>query len=164
LENAQLLGPNNIQLEFLQTQQQQVLKLRASTVIAATGYQYPAQTFLNKLNDGIVLDTQQRWKISEHHQLQYQGDGEIYIQNTSLQHHGVGTPDLGLGAFRSARIANQIRKENYFDVDGKQGFQDFQLDNQALTTEFQINNSRTNTVMPHPSGKTDDQYLKVMSK
>lgn len=164
LENAQLHGPNNIQLEFLQIQQQQMLKLRASTVIAATGYQYPAQTFLNKLNDRIVLDTQQRWKISEHHQLQYQGDGEIYVQNTSLQHHGVGTPDLGLGAFRSARIANQILKENYFDVDGKQGFQDFQLSSQALTTEFQINNSRTNTVMPHSSGKTDDQYLKVMSK
>ena len=44
-----------------------------------------------------------------------------------MQHHGIGTPDLGLGAFRSAKIANQILGKTYFEIEGRQSFQDFQI-------------------------------------
>lgn len=125
LEHAECISEKDIQLKFIQTHTQQGLDLQANTVIAATGYQYPSLGFFNKLTHLIPLDVQNRWQINEHHQLNYQGDGEIYIQNTDLHHHGVGTPDLGLGAFRSAKIANQILGESLFEVEGRQSFQDF---------------------------------------
>ncbi|AMW78115.1 ornithine monooxygenase [Acinetobacter sp. TGL-Y2] len=126
LESAEVINGKNIQLKFFQTQQQQNLHIQASTVIAATGYQYPSLDLLNKLSPNIVLDTQKHWHINENYKLNYQADGEIYVQNTDLFHHGVGTPDLGLGAFRSAKIANQILGERYFEIEGRQSFQDFQ--------------------------------------
>lgn len=126
LENAAVTHGKNIHLKFVQTQKQQNLMLAASTVIAATGYQYPSLDFFNKLSSKISLNSQHQWRINENHQLDYRGDGEIYIQNTDLNHHGVGTPDLGLGAFRSAKIANQILGEPYFEIEGRQSFQEFQ--------------------------------------
>ncbi len=134
LENAEMQAANRFQLKFYQTQKQQYLHLQANTVIAATGYQYPSLGFLNKINHLIDYDQQNTWQISQDHRLKYQGDGEIYVQNTDLQHHGVGTPDLGLGAFRSAKIANQILGNPHFEVEGRQSFQNFQLGNAEKST------------------------------
>lgn len=165
LENAEIINSKLIQLKFFQTQKQQVFNLQANTVIAATGYQYPSLNFLNKLSRNIPVDGQNQWEINEHHQLNYQGDGEIYIQNTDLRHHGVGTPDLGLGAFRSAKIANQILGEPYFNIEGRQSFQNFQY--KASERPFSSNsltksNFRTEKISSQFSHKAADfssEYL-----
>ncbi len=34
--------------------------------------------------------------------------GGLYVQNAELLTHGVGTPDLGLGAHRAATILNAV--------------------------------------------------------
>lgn len=34
--------------------------------------------------------------------------GGLYVQNAELHTHGVGTPDLGLGAHRAAVILNAV--------------------------------------------------------
>jgi len=162
LENAEVIHGKNIQLKFFQTQKQQNLKIQASTVIAATGYQYPSLDFLKKLSPKIGLNPQHPWEINENHQLNYQGDGEIYIQNTDLHHHGVGTPDLGLGAFRSAKIANQILGEAYFEIEGRQSFQDFQdFQNKEIEASFSMpaiakSNLRADAISAQISKKATD--------
>jgi len=167
LENAEVINGRNIQLKFFQTQKQQNLNIQASTVIAATGYQYPSLDFLNKLSRNIPLDAQKHWHINENHKVNYQGDGEIYIQNTDLHHHGVGTPDLGLGAFRSAKIANQILGESYFEVEGRQSFQDFQ--SKDIERPFSISAIAKNTfysdgMSSQISRKTVDLYPEYLAK
>ena len=127
LESAEVIRENEIELTFLHTQKQKTVSLKANTVIGATGYQYPDLGFLSKIEHLIPLDEFLHYQISEHHKLNYKGDGEIYIQNTDLHHHGVGTPDLGLGALRSAKIANQILGQAYFEIDGQQSFQNYEL-------------------------------------
>ena len=162
LENAAVTHGKNIQLKFVQTQKQQNLTLAASTVIAATGYQYPSLDFLNKLSSKIGLNSQHQWHINQNHQLDYQGDGEIYIQNTDLHHHGVGTPDLGIGAFRSAKIANQILGEPYFEIEGRQSFQEFQeLQSKEIEAEFSMpaiakNNFRAEAIAAQITKKATD--------
>lgn len=167
LENAQLVHGKNIQLKFLQTQKQQNLNIQASTVIAATGYQYPSLDFLNKLGSKIGLNLQHQWEINENHQLNYQGDGEIYVQNTDLQHHGVGTPDLGLGAFRSAKIANQILGKTYFEIEGRQSFQDFQIKETEASFAMPAiakSNFRTDVISSPISKKVADLFPQYSMK
>jgi lysine N6-hydroxylase len=167
LENAEVINGKNIQLKFFQTQKQQNLNIQASTVIAATGYQYPSLDFLNKLSRNIPLDAQKHWHINENHKVNYQGDGEIYIQNTDLHHHGVGTPDLGLGAFRSAKIANQILGESYFEVEGRQSFQDFQskdIERPFSMSAIAKNTFRSDGMSSQISRKTVDLYPEYLAK
>ncbi|MEG1709772.1 MAG: ornithine monooxygenase, partial [Acinetobacter sp.] len=167
LENAEVINGRNIQLKFFQTQKQQNLNIQASTVIAATGYQYPSLDFLNKLSRNIPLDAQKHWHINENHKVNYQGDGEIYIQNTDLHHHGVGTPDLGLGAFRSAKIANQILGESYFEVEGRQSFQDFQskdIERPFSMSAIAKNTFRSDGMSSQISRKTVDLYPEYLAK
>lgn len=129
LQAAEITSSKQIQLKFLQTEKNHVLDLTANQVISATGYQYPQCAFLDKISHLMPRDAQQHWHISADHRLDYRGDGEIYIQNTDLHHHGIGTPDLGLGAYRSAKIANQLLEQAVFDLDVQQSFQSFSLVN-----------------------------------
>lgn len=136
-------------------------------MIAATGYQYPSLDFLNKLSPHIALNEQKHWYINENHQLSYQCDGEIYIQNTDLHHHGVGTPDLGLGAFRSAKIANQILGEPYFEIEGRQSFQDFQtkeIERPFSVSAIAKSNYRSEGMSSQISRKTADLYSEYLAK
>ncbi|WP_111895340.1 lysine N(6)-hydroxylase/L-ornithine N(5)-oxygenase family protein [Acinetobacter sp. MB5] len=161
LENAELASSKQIELKFFQTQKRHVIHLQANTVIAATGYRYPTSHFLNKLNHLIPLDSQHRWQIDAKHQLQYEGEGEIYIQNTDLHHHGVGTPDLGLGAFRSAKIANQILGQPYFELEARQSFQEFQISEpHPLPTVVRTSKAayRSEHVLSQFSGKQNAEY------
>lgn len=155
LENAELVDKNQIKLKFFQTQKQYALNLNANTVIAATGYRYPTCNFLNKLQHLIPLDAQGHWQIDQSHRLNYEAHGQIYIQNTHLHHHGVGTPDLGLGAFRSAHIANQILEENYFQLEARQTFQEFQL-NQHQSTQTHVRHTK--------SSQSEDMFLHFSGK
>ncbi|USE84429.1 lysine N(6)-hydroxylase/L-ornithine N(5)-oxygenase family protein [Acinetobacter tibetensis] len=167
LENAEIINGKSVQLKFFQTQKQQVLNLQASMVIAATGYQYPSLDFLTKLSRDIPLDGQNHWEINEHHQLNYQGEGKIYIQNTDLRHHGVGTPDLGLGAFRSAKIANQILGESYFNIEGRQSFQDFhyqESDRPFAKSAISKTHARTDVMSSQISRKAADHYPEYLMK
>jgi lysine N6-hydroxylase len=56
------------------------------------------------------------------------GKHHLFVQNGELHTHGVGAPDLGLGAFRSATIINQLAgKEVYKIYEHNNVFQQFGL-------------------------------------
>jgi lysine N6-hydroxylase len=49
----------------------------------------------------------------------------LFVQNAELHTHGVGTPDLGLGAHRSAVIANALAGREVYAVRERNVFQSF---------------------------------------
>jgi lysine N6-hydroxylase len=76
--------------------------------------------------------------VASNFKVNYQGEGSIFIQNMEVYHHGVGTPDLGLGAY-SNTIANQLVGEELFKLDHSQSFQQFGV-NASAQEEVSIRN------------------------
>lgn len=64
----------------------------------------------------IKTNPQGHWNISANYAVEYAGIGEIFVQNMDMHSHGVGTPDLGLGAYRAATIANQLIGYALYDL------------------------------------------------
>ena len=142
LKHAQYLD-GKIQLHFQHTVTQQQFVLHADCVVAATGYASLEFEFLKPLKPFIHTDAQGHWKVQLDYRLSHDALGEIYVQNQELHTHGVGTPDLGLGACRAAQIANQLAGYPLYEVSEQaQCFQHFQPENNPelslLTTTAQV--------------------------
>jgi lysine N6-hydroxylase len=65
---------------------------------------------LNGLNNVVLRDELGRHRIDRDYRLQLRENvpGSVFVQNGELHTHGVGTPDLGLGAYRASIIAALI--------------------------------------------------------
>ncbi|WP_296283166.1 SidA/IucD/PvdA family monooxygenase [uncultured Acinetobacter sp.] len=152
LQHAEALENQKIRLRFEQRQQGEKYLLDADCVISATGYRYPKPVFLKNLQKLIPLDRAERWQVSANFEVNYQGDGRIFLQNMEVFHHGVGTPDLGLGAHRAATIANQLLGEALFKLDHAQSYQQFgvapskHLDH-SPQNHFQLDNTGLSRVL-----------------
>ena len=51
--------------------------------------------------------------------------GGLYVQNAELHTHGVGTPDLGLGAHRAATILNALSGRETYRLPTRTAFTTF---------------------------------------
>ncbi len=139
LQYAELLENQKTKLCFEHRQQNKNYILEADCVIAATGYRYPNPKFLQNLQSLIIRDQADHWQVGSNFKVNYQGEGSIFIQNMEVYHHGVGTPDLGLGAYRAATIANQLVGEELFKLDHSQSFQQFGV-NASAQEEVSVRN------------------------
>ena len=86
--------------------------------------------------------------------------GEIYVQNQEMHSHGVGTPDLGLGAFRAATIANQLLGYQLYELDSnEQTFQHFRPEqNPEMYVQNDTSITRTAALAPSiPKSKNIEQ-------
>jgi lysine N6-hydroxylase len=96
----------------------------ADVVILATGY-VPAPL---PVPQGLLeLDAAGRPVVELDYRLRL-ADGSpstLFVQNAELHTHGVGTPDLGLGAHRSAVIANALAGREVYAVRERNVFQSF---------------------------------------
>ena len=83
---------------------------RTGAVILATGHASRRPALLDPLGELVVRDDQGRLVVDLEHRVGLDDDvtGGIYVQNAELHTHGVGTPDLGLGAYRAATILNAV--------------------------------------------------------
>lgn len=83
---------------------------RTGSVILATGHTSRRPALLDPLGELVVRDHQGRLVVDLEHRIGLAADvtGGIYVQNAELHTHGVGTPDLGLGAHRAATILNAV--------------------------------------------------------
>ncbi|WP_317906943.1 SidA/IucD/PvdA family monooxygenase, partial [Bacillus subtilis] len=79
---------------------------KADVIILGTGYKPAFPGFLSKMKEWIAWDEYDRYKVQEDYRLEtyVEGPGEIFVQNGEMHTHGVGAPDLGLGAHRNAII------------------------------------------------------------
>ncbi|WP_270182212.1 lysine N(6)-hydroxylase/L-ornithine N(5)-oxygenase family protein [Alkalihalobacillus sp. CinArs1] len=97
----------------------------ADHVIFCTGYQQSTPSFLP---DAVVMkDEQGRLQISEDYRIKTIGGnhGSLFVQNGELHTHGVGAPDLGLGAHRNAVILNKIMGYDVYHLQNENVFQSF---------------------------------------
>ncbi|WP_405614861.1 lysine N(6)-hydroxylase/L-ornithine N(5)-oxygenase family protein [Streptomyces sp. NBC_01508] len=89
-------------------QQDVFFEIRTSAIVSATGYAASRPGFL----DGTLVDWDDkgRYQIDGDYRvaLEPRVTGELYVQNAELHSHGVGAPDLTLGAWRAATILNAV--------------------------------------------------------
>ncbi|KSU84649.1 lysine N6-hydroxylase [Fictibacillus enclensis] len=106
---------------------EEVFQKQSDVVIMATGYKPAIPSFLSGLEDYIEFDDQGRFQIEREYCLKthLHTKNEIFIQNGEMHTHGVGAPDLGLGAYRNAVILNAIAKKPLYPVEKKNIFQQF---------------------------------------
>jgi lysine N6-hydroxylase len=102
-------------------------------VIFGTGYKTAVPSFLSGIMDDLTYDDAGRFKITKDYRLEtFLGDGgSIFIQNGEMHTHGVGAPDLGLGAHRNAVIINQLAGREVYPVQTKNVFQTFGVEKRA---------------------------------
>ena len=116
---------NRFVLTFKQQQQQQYFEVIADYVISATGYQHRLPAFMQGLDEVLQRDKQGRLQISADYEVANQAQGRIFVQNAELHTHGIGTPDLGLGAWRAATIINQLLEQPAYELVSDNTFQQF---------------------------------------
>ncbi|MFJ5234324.1 lysine N(6)-hydroxylase/L-ornithine N(5)-oxygenase family protein [Kitasatospora sp. NPDC088391] len=85
-------------------------QVRTDAVVLATGYRAVRPAALDPIDDLIDRDDRGRYRVDLDHRVATRPEltGGLYVQNAELHTHGVGTPDLGLGAHRAAVILNAV--------------------------------------------------------
>ncbi|MDB1089974.1 SidA/IucD/PvdA family monooxygenase [Streptomyces sp. ACA25] len=89
-------------------QQRTQFTVRTSAIVSATGYAAARPPFLEPLAGLIDWDDEGRYRIDGAYRvaLDPRVGGALHVQNAELHTHGVGAPDLTLGAWRAATILN----------------------------------------------------------
>lgn len=95
------------------TQQDTLFEIRTSAIVSATGYAASRPAFLDGpdgLGTLVDWDDKGRYQIDGDYRvtLDPRISGRLYVQNAELHTHGVGAPDLTLGAWRAATILNAV--------------------------------------------------------
>ncbi|MFF9348554.1 lysine N(6)-hydroxylase/L-ornithine N(5)-oxygenase family protein [Streptomyces sp. NPDC014734] len=119
-----------IELHLEHTQQNTRTTLTTDAVILATGYrERPLDRILTALQPHLHRDTSGRPRIDHHFRLELDPaiTGNIYVQNAERHTHGVGTPDLGLAAWRSATILNHLTGTTPYPLPQRTAFTTFGL-------------------------------------
>ncbi|MCP2168623.1 lysine N(6)-hydroxylase/L-ornithine N(5)-oxygenase family protein [Goodfellowiella coeruleoviolacea] len=92
------------------TQQDRTFTVHTDRVVLATGYAARRPALLDPLVDLIQWDERGRYRVDANYRVALSPavTGTLFVQNAELHTHGVGAPDLGLGAWRSATILNTL--------------------------------------------------------
>ncbi len=85
------------------------MTVRTERLVLATGYAARSPECLAPIEASVDYDAHGRFVIDRDHRVRLKGTrAGLYVQNAELHTHGVGTPDLGLGAYRAATILNAV--------------------------------------------------------
>jgi len=116
-------------LTLYQHEQEKSHQLNSDVVILATGYHPYIPDCLQGIKHIVDWDEDGQLVIQENYKvkLNKEGQNHIFVQNGELHTHGVGAPDLGLGAFRNATIINQLAGKEIYQTYEKNVFQQFGL-------------------------------------
>ncbi|WP_049653462.1 lysine N(6)-hydroxylase/L-ornithine N(5)-oxygenase family protein [Kitasatospora sp. MY 5-36] len=101
--------------------------LRTDAVVLATGYRAARPAALEPLAELIDWDEAGRYRVDPDHRVATRPGltGGLYVQNAELHTHGVGTPDLGLGAHRAAVILNAVTGRTVHRLPGRTAWTGF---------------------------------------
>ncbi|HEY3870087.1 MAG TPA: SidA/IucD/PvdA family monooxygenase [Actinocrinis sp.] len=98
-----------LELTMRHTQTEQYFTVRTGRLVLATGYIPREPALLAPIAQLIERDAAGRPIVGRDHRVRLNGtSASIYVQNAELHTHGVGAPDLGLGAYRAAMILNTV--------------------------------------------------------
>lgn len=98
----------------------------AELIVLATGHR-AAEPPLPRLAELAQLDAHGRPLVDLDHRVLMRDPATppLYVQNAELHTHGVGTPDLGLGAQRAATIVNALAGREAYRLPARATFQTF---------------------------------------
>ncbi|RAG82606.1 lysine 6-monooxygenase [Streptacidiphilus pinicola] len=111
--SARATGEGRLELHCAHRQSDVAYGLRTDLVVLATGYAARRPALLDPIHDLVGRDAGGRYRIGLDYRVGLRPDvtAGLYVQNAELHTHGVGTPDLGLGAHRAAVILNAVCTE-----------------------------------------------------
>lgn len=140
-----------IRLDLEHTQQPTRARLTTDAVVLATGYTERPTDMLAPLHRNIARDRSGRPRIDDRYRLTlHPGDGpaavtgSIYIQNGERHTHGVGAPDLGLAAWRSAVILNSVTGRDTYPLPRRTAFTTFGLPPENPRQDHPVGVDRSN--------------------
>ncbi|MFI5755236.1 lysine N(6)-hydroxylase/L-ornithine N(5)-oxygenase family protein [Streptomyces sp. NPDC051569] len=136
VRTAGRVATTKIELHLEHTRQATRTRLTTDAVILATGYrERPLDRILAGVDPYMRRDASGRPRVDEHHRLVLDPGvtGSVYVQNAERHSHGVGAPDLGLAAWRSATILNHLTGGNPYPLPRRTAFTSFGLDPQDQT-------------------------------
>lgn len=89
-------------------QQDSEFTFATDAVVSASGYAAGRPDFLGALEERIDWDEHGRYQVDGDYRVATEAGvtGDLYVQNAEMHTHGVGAPDLTLGAWRAATILN----------------------------------------------------------
>ncbi|SCK29333.1 lysine N6-hydroxylase [Streptomyces sp. WMMB 714] len=130
VRTAGRVGATRVELHLEQAEQDVRTRLVTDAVVLATGYrERPLDGVLASLEPWLARDDAERLRIDEHYRLVMDPSvrGAVYVQNAERHTHGVGAPDLGLVAHRSAVILNSLTGEEHYRLPRRTAFTTFGL-------------------------------------
>ncbi|MER7399912.1 SidA/IucD/PvdA family monooxygenase [Streptomyces sp. NPDC000151] len=130
VRTAGRIGTHTIELHLEHAHQHTRSRLSTDAVVLATGYRERSLDALTgALDPYLRRDNAGRPRIDIHHRLNLDArvTGSVYVQNAEHHTHGVGTPDLGLAAWRSAVILNHLTGTTPYPLPDRTAFTTFGL-------------------------------------
>ena len=121
-------GSRTYALDCHQWQAEESFVHEAEVVVLGTGYERPIPEFLDPIADDIRWDDRGRFEVTADHRLAVDLPGDVFLQNAELHTHGVGVPDLGLGAYRNALFVNRLVGREAYPADEDTVYQDFSVE------------------------------------
>ncbi len=122
------LENDKLSISSYQVEQKKSFTESYDCVIAGTGYQHAFPSCFDNLLARASLDSHNKPSIERDYRLVFEDvplKGHVFVQNQELHSHGIGSPDLGLGAYRAGCIANQLLGRKQYDTDALTIFQNF---------------------------------------
>lgn len=124
-----------VELELAHVQQESGARLVTDAVVVATGYaERSVDGLLAALLPHLVRDRAGRPEVDARQRLVLDGGGiagSVFVQNAERHTHGVGAPDLGLAAWRSAVILNSLTENGAYPLPTRTAFTTFGLNGRA---------------------------------
>ncbi|MFD0040149.1 lysine N(6)-hydroxylase/L-ornithine N(5)-oxygenase family protein [Streptomyces anulatus] len=127
---AAVTEAGRIELGVEHGQQEARGRLVTDAVVLATGYrERPVDLLLAALDPYVVRDEAGRPQVDAAQRLVLAPEitGSVFVQNAERHTHGVGTPDLGLAAWRSAVIVNALTGKEFYPLPERTAFTTFGL-------------------------------------
>jgi putrescine N-hydroxylase len=120
-----------VELELRHVQQDRKATVTTDAVVCATGYrERDTEELLSPLAGRIRRDASGRLAVDADYRVRMdtEAGSSLFVQNAERHTHGVGAPDLGLAAWRSARILNTVCGRTVYRLPDRTAFTTFGLE------------------------------------
>jgi lysine N6-hydroxylase len=118
---------NGYRLVYRHLQQNQPYTHETDCIILATGYQDKIPDSIANISHLIQWDEQKRYIVNIGYDLALTQDipNQIFVQSGEFHTHGIGSSDLGLGAYCNSVIINTLVGRSVYPVQQRNVFQQF---------------------------------------
>ncbi|MGW1767455.1 lysine N(6)-hydroxylase/L-ornithine N(5)-oxygenase family protein [Streptomyces sp. NPDC002073] len=130
VRTAGRVATTKVELHLEHTEQGTRSRITTDAVVLATGYrERPLSSLLAGLDPYIRKDSAGRPRIDDRYRMHLDPTvtGTVFVQNGERHTHGVGAPDLGLAAWRSATILNTLTGKEPYPLPDRTAFTRFGL-------------------------------------